>query len=318
MTTIDPSNQSDAAPGPSDASGAPDAARPPSVPDSITAARRALTQASADYLAVPDSTLERPWTWHDRELDVRYGVYRGAETIEAATAEIDGLLAGQQPTRGLAARIISMSTIARWALQGRLASLDDTILDPVPKDGEWTARQVLGHTIDGQRSYGWFTRWRLLLPPGTGPITVPPEVEASADAELAGEQADSLGTLGELRARMDACLDEWALRLGSTPDDQLARPALWSNTPVDISFRLGRWSSHIAEHTVQLDKTLDWLGHQPTEVARVVRDLHTAWGRLESRLFPAATTSPEIDAILARVSATLTAEASSTRAAAEA
>ena len=316
MTTIDTSNQSNAGPATSGASGASDAAHAPSVPDSIAAARRALAEASADYLAVPDSTLEGPWTWHERELDVRYGVYRGAETIEAATAEIDGLVASQ-PARGLAARIISMSTIARWALQGRLASLDDTLLDLVPEDAEWTVRQVLGHTIDGQRSYGWFTRWRLLLPPGTGPITVPPEVEAASDAELPGEQADSLGTLAELRMRMDECLDEWALRLGSTPDDQLARPALWSNTPVDLAFRLNRWASHIAEHTVQLDKTLDWLGHHPTEVARVVRDLHTAWGRLESRIFPSATSSPEIDAVLARTAATLIADARSTRAAAE-
>lgn len=315
MTTIDPSNQSDATWVTPDASGTPAAAIPLSVPDTITSARQALAKASADYLALPDSTLERPWTWRERELDVRYGVYRGAETIEAATAEIDGLLAGQ-PSRGLAARIIAMSTISRWALHGRLASLDDTILDRVPKDGEWTARQVLGHTIDGQRSYGWFTRWRLLLPPGTGPITVPPEVEALADSELPGEAAEGLGTLAELRSRMDACLDEWALLLGATSDEQLAKPALWSNTPVDIAFRLGRWSSHIAEHTVQLDKTLDWLGHRPTEVARVVRDLHTALGRLESRLFPARATPPEVDAILARASATLTADARSTRAAA--
>lgn len=288
----------------------------PVVTESIAAARRALAEATADYLAVPDSTLERAWTWHERELDVRYGVYRGAENIEAATAEIDGLLAAQ-PARGLAERIISTSTIARWALQGRLASLEDSVLDTAPKDGEWTVRQVLAHTIDGQASYGWFTRWRLMLPPGTGPITVPPEVEALSETELPGEEAEGRGTLAELRARMDACLDEWALRLGTTPDDQLAKPALWSNTPVDISFRLGRWGSHIAEHTVQLDKTLDWLGHQPTEVARVVRDLHTAWGRLESRLFPALTTPPGVEAILTNVAATLIADARSTRTAAE-
>jgi hypothetical protein len=307
MTTIDASTQPDA-PGTLDVSGAL------AIPSALAAARRALAQASAEYLAVLDSMLERPWTWHERELDVRYGVYRGAETIEAATAEIDGLLGGQA-ARGQAARIISMATIARWALQGRLASLDDAILDPVARDGEWTVRQVLGHTIDGQRSYGWVTRWRLSLPDGTGPIKMSPEVEAAAEAALPGEEAEAAGTLAELRARLDACLDEWALRLGSTPDAKLAKPALWSNTPVDIAFRLGRWSSHIAEHTVQLDKTLDWLGHQPTEVARIVRDLHTAWGRLESRLFPAATTSPEIDAILARVADTLVTEARSARAA---
>ena len=305
-----------------DAPAQPDTAATPTVPASILVAREALATAAGEYLAIPDAALERAWSWHEGALDVRYGVYRGAETIEAATAEIDAAIAAIAgsgvPARGMAARIISMSTIARWALQGRLVSLDDGVLDRSPRDGEWTARQVLGHTIDGQRSYGWVTRWRLALPPGTGPITMPPEVESAYVAELPGEEAEAEGTLGEMRARLDACLDEWALRLGSTPDDQLTRPALWSGTPVDIAFRFGRWSSHIYEHTIQLDKTLDWLGRQPTEVERIVRDLHTAWGRLESRLFPAATTSPEFDAILARVADTIVTEARSTRAAAEA
>ena len=303
MTTIDAPTQ-------------PDSSTAPVVPASIIAARAALATAAGEYLAIPDEALERPWSWHERELDVRYGVYRGAETIERATAEIDSVLATADAAgRGMAARIISMATIARWALHGRLSALDGSILDVSPRDGEWTARQVLGHTIDGQRSYGWVTRWRLSLPPGTGPITMPPEVEAAYVAELPGEEAEAEGSLAELSARLDACLDEWAQRLASTPDEALAKPALWSNTPVDIAFRFGRWSSHIAEHTVQLDKTLRWLGHQPTEVARVVRDLHTAWGRLESRIFPSATTTPEIDAILDRAANTLVTEARSTRAA---
>ena len=302
-----------------DAPAQPDTRATPTVPASILAAREALAATAREYLAIPDAALERPWSWREGELDVRYGVYRGAESVEAATVEIDAALGGTAAAdRGMSARIISMSTIARWALQGRLASLDDAILDPSPRDGEWTVRQVLGHTIDGQRSYGWVTRWRLSLPPGTGPITMPPEVEAAYVAELPGEDAEAEGTLGEMRARLDACLDEWALRLASTPDEALARPALWSNTPVDIAFRFGRWSSHIYEHSIQLDKTLDWLGHQPTEVERIVRDLYTAWGRLESRLFPDPTTPPGIDAILARMADTLVTEARSTRAAAEA
>ena len=300
-----------------DAPARPDPTSAPTVPASIAGARQALGQATADYLAIPDAALERPWSWHDGELDVRHGVYWGAAGIEAATAEIDVALAGQPPS-GRGARIIATATIARWALQGRLAALDDAILDRIAKPDEWSVRQVVGHTIDGQRSYGWVTDWRLSLPAGTGPIKMPPEVEARADEALPGEEADGLGTLAELRARMDACLDEWGLRLGPTPDELLSKPALWSGIPVDIAFRFARWSQHIAEHTVQLDKTLDWLGYQPTEVVRIVRDLHNAWGRLESRIFPAATTTPEIDAILARVANTLVTEARSTRAAAEA
>jgi hypothetical protein len=94
-------------------------------------------------------------------------------------------------------------------------------------------------------------------------------------------------------------------------------PAPWSGTQVDIGFRLARWGSHIYEHTVQLDKTLAWLGHQTGEVEWIVRDLHTAWGRLESRIWPAGSTTPAVDEILARMSATVVNEAKSARSAAE-
>lgn len=301
---------------------------PPVLPASITAARAALATATADYLAIPDDALERDWMWRGGELDVRYGIYRAAETVEAATAELDAALAGSPASgsaagaaavRPMAARLIAPVTIARWALQGRLASLDDGILDRVAKDGEWTVRQTVAHTIDGQRSYGWFTRWWLSLPLGEDrPTKVSDDVEEASKADLPGEEAEGAGTLADIRTRLDDVVDEWGLRLGPTADKALATPARWANTPVAVAHRLGRWGSHIAEHTIQLDKTLDWLDHRPREVERIVRELHTAWGRLESRLFPAASTTPELDAILARMAATLVSEARSTRAAAEA
>ena len=40
--------------------------------------------------------------------------------------------------------------------------------------------------------------------------------------------------------------------------------------------------------TRALDKTLDWLGYQPSEAARTDRDLFTAWGRLEAQIWPVA------------------------------
>ena len=295
----------------------------PVLPASIAAARGALAAATADYLAIPDDALERDWTWRGGELDVRYGIYRAAETVQAANAEIDAVLAGAGSGAGavrlMAARLIAPATIARWALQGRLASLDDPVLDRVAKDGEWTVREVLAHTIEGQRSYGWFTRWWISQPLGADrPTKVTDDVEEASKADLPSDEAEGAGTLPEIRARLDDVLDEWALRLASTPDEGLAAPVRWSNRPVDVAHRLGRWGSHIAEHTIQLDKTLDWLDYRPREVERIVRELHSAWGRLESRLFPAAATTPEVDAILTRAGRTLVTEARSTRAAADA
>jgi hypothetical protein len=51
---------------------------------------------------------------------------------------------------------------------------------------------------------------------------------------------------------------------------------------VTVGFRQWRWSSHIAEHTVQIEKTLDMLGRPQSEVARLSRLVARAYGRLES------------------------------------
>lgn len=288
------------------------------LPDSITSARAAIVAAAAAYLAIPDAALGRSWTWREVENEVRYGLYRAAETVEAASAELEANLAGA-PARPPAALVIAPSTVARWALHGRLAALDDAVLDTVSKDGEWTIRQTLGHTVGGQRGYGWASRWWLSIPLAADrPKRIPADVLARAEAELPSDDDEGAGTLAEIRARLDAVLDDDGLRFASLDVAALATPASWSGTQVDIRFRLARWGSHIYEHTVQVDKTLEWLGHQPREVERIVRDLHTAWGRLESRIWPAESTSPAVDEILGRMSATLVSEAKSARAAAEA
>ena len=58
--------------------------------------------------------------------------------------------------------------------------------------------------------------------------------------------------------------------------------ARWMGMHIPIDFRLGRYGSHIREHTIQVDKTLAMIGRQPTEVERVVRLILASYGRLEA------------------------------------
>jgi hypothetical protein len=293
----------------------------PRLPDSLVRARRALNAAAADYLAIPDAALTKVWLFRgiDPEDGVRYAIYRAGETIEAADAELDAALAGA-PARAPGAIRSAPATIARWALHGRLAALDDAMLDRVPREGEWTLRETLAHTIAGQRGYGVFTRWWLTQPLGDDrPPRVSAEAEAALDRELPPEPSEAEGSVAEIRARLDQVLDEWALRVADLDQPALAASATWSGVPVDVDFRIGRWASHIREHTVQLDKTLDWLGYEPSEPARIVRDMLTTWGRLEARIFPVAPSGTEsaVAAILARCADQLATDARSARAAAE-
>ena len=290
---------------------------------SVLAARRALGEATSNLLAIPDSALESGWSWGDDEADVRYGLYRAIEAIESAGAEVARVLRETGARRTPAADRIAPATVARWELHGLLASMDEAVLDRHPAPGEWTARETLGHIVGGQRGYGWYTAWWAARPLGEpSPDRVPEAVVAAAG--LPDDESEGDGTLAEIRARLDAILDLSAGRLAHLDDDGLARPARWAGIPVTIGFRLGRWSTHVMEHTLQLDKSMVALRRRPTEVARLVRLIHSAYGRLESVVFPMGAgelavtdgRGRSVDQTLAALGAELMADARSARAAA--
>jgi hypothetical protein len=93
--------------------------------------------------------------------------------------------------------------------------------------------------------------------------------------------------------------------LGGLDAESLTVRARWSRLPVDIRFRLVRWSSHIREHTIQIEKTLGYIGRPTSDVERLVRLAAAAYGRLEAELFMLPADAPGLDdALGATVSAT--------------
>ena len=260
-------------------------ARP--LPDALVRARRDVTAAATDLLAIPEGALTRPWSWiGGSEEEVRYGAYRAAEALEAAEIEARLAVAALDADETRAARIVGLATAARWDLHGLVFPLGERLLSADPGGGEWPVRVVLGHVIAGQRGYGWGTAWWLEqhytanahdLPPG-----IPDELYETLPDEATTEAA---GSAADLRARLDAILDLCAERLAGLPDDRLELGGRWSGFPVTIGFRLGRWASHIREHTIQVEKTFAQLGHVPSEPTRLARHMLAAYGRAEAVVF---------------------------------
>src|SRR5258705_3375054 len=98
---------------------------------SIAQTRAALETAGRDLAAIPDAALAKAWRWRDHDVDVRYGLFRVLESVEGATAEIAAVLGATAAKRSAAALRIAPSTIARWALHGRLVGLDDASRGPI-------------------------------------------------------------------------------------------------------------------------------------------------------------------------------------------
>ena len=273
----------------------------------VAAARGVIEAAGRALLAVPDGrTLEAVWPWpgSTSEVEVRYGYYRLFELLEAARPAAASALASSSAVPAPGGRLGAAATVARWSLHGLLLPLTDADLDADPGDREWTVRETLGHMLQSQQFYGSFTAWWLTQAPT--PAAVPP---VDLTYAVPSEEELSAGSVSEVRARLDALLDLAMARLGGLDETQIAVPARWSGGEVTVGFRIGRWASHIREHTIQVEKTYVMLGRPMTEVERLVRLIFEAYGRLEETVFgldaeaaaPAASVFAETSATVAEL-----------------
>jgi len=263
-----------------------DLATVPPIPlhPAVLAARQPLARCVADLLTVADASLDDPWRWRPadpEDVELRYGLYRIHERLETAIGTIEVGRAHGGETIGPAVPPLAAMAGARWELRGALAPLDEALWDADPGAGEWTIRQTFGHIVNGQRSYGWLNAW-YVKEGVVGVETVRPSddvfpPEPSDEEEAAGPPALA-------QARFDEVVDANITASAGLGAAAMGMSARWAGLPVTIDFRLGRYGSHIREHTVQIDKTLAMLGREPTETERLVRLILATYGRLEGLL----------------------------------
>lgn len=272
----------------------PGFARPMSA--ALVAARAEVSQAVDALRTIDDADLTRPWAWKGGgEEEIRYGFYRIGERFELAEIEAGAALRSNPAERGRAGDLIAPATAARWDLHGLLAPLPTAAWDADPGGGEWTVRQTLGHVIASQRAYGVGTAWWQERGFAANATDLPSGAPETLWQTLPSEAAEADGRPSEVRARLDAVVDRSTERLAGLPSGSLVLGARWSGFAVDVGFRLGRWSSHLREHTVQVEKTLVSLDHHPTEVERLIRLVLAAWGRAEAVVYGRA----DVDAAVA-------------------
>jgi DinB superfamily len=254
------------------------------LPGWIADARRRINGAVGQLLGIDEGDLALRWWWRDDPdgaAECRYAFFRAIETLEGAAATAARTV-GEGGAARAGALAFRSATIARWDLHGLLAPLGDADLDADPGGGEWTIRQTLGHAVNVQRAYPSFSAWWLTREQTP---ELPPTVPDHVGEGFPEEADDGVGSLTQIRDRLDAAMDGAAERLSALDHDELATPARWAGYAVDIGFRLWRQSSHLQEHTIQVEKTLVMLGRTPLEAERLARLGLRAFGRLEAAVY---------------------------------
>ena len=236
-----------------------------------------------------EEALARPWSWRGRQMDVRYALYR---TLEDAQEVYVRVAAGDHPE---SRRILALAQRAFGSLRALLAGVPATWLDQAPRAGEWSIREIIGHVIAVERRYALQTKYAVDRT-DVEPIRIADSKLPSLTPNAGGDVAALLARLGEARAETD----RW---LGDVPPAGMTRPTIWAGYEIDVRFRLHRFAAHIAEHTVQCEKTLLTLGWQPTEGRQIARRLAAVVGEIEG--LGAVKDAREIEARLAERLATV-------------
>ena len=227
-----------------------------------------------DYLAVFASVTdpERQWRWRGAEAHVRDGLYRSLEAEQSAAAAV------RQPSE--AARILALGQAAFGDLRGLLAGQPGVLLDRVPKEGEWPLRQTLHHMLHRELTFRANTAYALARS-HPDPVRLPDDqVPGPGDADVSGGIEEILVRYSFEREATDTGFE------ALTPE-QLLLPTIWSDTEVDVRFRLNRFGGHIAEHAIQCEKTLGWLDLAPSEARLITRRISTVRGLHERYSDPA-------------------------------
>jgi hypothetical protein len=240
----------------------------------------------ARFAALDAEALARPSTWLGEKIDARYALYRALE--EAQEAYVRAAAARHPESR----RILAMAQRAFGDLRGLLVDLPADLLEAPSRPDEWSIGETLRHLRAVEQRYALHTLYAVERS-DSEPVRIPDDrLPPIAPAASGGDLGTLLEQLGQARAETNK-------RLGDVAPAAMIRPTIWGRWEVDVRFRLHRFASHLVEHTVQCEKTLEALAWRQAEGRRIVRRVTAALGELEG--LGAGAEAREIEARLAGI-----------------
>lgn len=224
--------------------------------------------------------LERDWTWRAYQEGIRFAFFRTYEELRDLAAK----LITERMTRGkpitTAQHALAQYHAAYRDLQAVLIAVDPSLIDTPPAKGEWPLRIILGHTIAAEREF--FARtWHGVERFRAGE-NEPVEMTAEEVAEFVGEHEEFERTMNRLSlpgiiAFYDSLHKRVLRELTNIHGLELEAPTLWwEGIPLTVEFRLHRLDSHLRQHTVQLETTLEALSGPPGEAKKLIRLIYAA------------------------------------------
>ena len=243
----------------------------------------------APFVAAPDDLMGQPWAFDEYDEEgIRFALLQASHELRELATLIHEARVDTHPM-STAQRIMAQYHVAYRDMRGTLVAVGAAELNREPAPDEWSIRRTLQHMIRTPANFLAVIRYALERHrtadnrPAEPPDAVfDPMVDALNDQFHIGDRHDVSGNLPEVMSRFDGLHALTISELATLTNNELDWPSVWwEGNEKPIRFRLLRFEAHIRQHTVQIEKTRQMLGYQPTEAHWLIRQLYNALGEAE-------------------------------------
>lgn len=261
----------------------------------------AVTYLAEKCAAMSDADMGQPfrWKWHDSE-GVRFaliGTYQELHELALAITT-HRQQQGNLPTE--AQRALALHHTAFRDLQALLLGVPEELYNREPKVAEWSLRYVFNHMMGVERNFFTLVHYGLRRARGERALPLKmaegeAECVTGAFSDLETLMAD--GSMGEMAAYAAALHHRTLAEFAGISDEELTEGTLfWEGEPLPIRHRLLRFAAHNRQHTIQMEKTLAWLGATPNEAKQLLREVYRAVAAVENSMVGATEAEADIPA----------------------
>ena len=232
---------------------------------------------------ISDADLERPWAWRQYDEEgIRFAFFRTLEELTDLAVEVGARREEAGRPIGRAERLVGRYHVAWRELWSIVDGAGESHLDSPPAEGEWPLRTVLEHLVGAD--LGFLVVQRNATERRAAGLE--PARAGDAWERLAGISEDAFeriftGSLDGMRAEHTRVHDG-VLDLAKLTDEELASESAFWDGVMPNRFRLGRYESHLRQHTIQAEKTIAAVAGPPREVDRLLLLIRRAQGEAEA------------------------------------
>ena len=243
-------------------------------------------------LNLTNDDLERAWEWKSYDSEgIRFAFFRAYEALLELSVRLKVARADSDWPLTSAQLILGQYHAAFRNLQALLLGIGVEIANVPPADDEWPVRRTLAHIVGAD--IGFYVAIKFALDRhragGKGPVDITEEAwEAISGLDDSSYKALMESSLDDLRKYHRRFHERILADFADISTNELALPSkYWEGEAMSVWFRLGRFASHMRQHTIQIEKTLSVVRPTLSEVGRLLSLIYNALAAAESALIGA-------------------------------